>query len=239
MFVGIDPGLTGAAAAVGRDGGLLWVIDMPTRAKGGRIRSEVCPLQLTELLTQHIAPGVSQGVHGVVEKISARETDRGKILSIASLIHSAAIAEGVLAGLGCQVLSVEPLTWKRAMGLIKAGKAGALSQARRLFPSAPLDLGKHHNRAEALLLARFCWLQHVDPKTGQLRGSVERITGDSSASDCSVMGEPRVKAENPATERVEAFGGVSAPRREAVKRSQQKKGQKRKVEEEDLGVLVL
>lgn len=232
MFIGIDPGLTGAAAAVDQQGALLWVLDMPTRAKGGKVNREVCPIQLRELFAPHVAPGV----HAVVERISARATDQGKILSIASLVHSAAIAEGVLAGMGCQVQTAEPLTWKRAMGLIGAGKAGALTQARKLFPAAPLDMGKHHNRAEALLLARFCWLQHVDPKTGMLRG---RITGDSSAADSEVMGLPMGEPENATTAIVERSTAISALGREEVRQVQQKRGRTGRGEEDDLGVLVL
>ncbi|MGH2928174.1 MAG: hypothetical protein ACRDL8_08225 [Solirubrobacteraceae bacterium] len=49
---------------------------------------------------------------------------------------------------------VTAATWKRALGL-GPDKHAALHKARLLFPTAELGLAKHHNRAEALLIAHW------------------------------------------------------------------------------------
>jgi hypothetical protein len=49
---------------------------------------------------------------------------------------------------------VQPRVWKAHYGL-KSDKAASLTTARALYPSAPLNLAKHHNRAEAVLLAHY------------------------------------------------------------------------------------
>jgi hypothetical protein len=51
-----------------------------------------------------------------------------------------------------QALYDTPNVWKKAMGL-KADKEQARLRAMQLFPTAALRRKKHHNRAEALLLA--------------------------------------------------------------------------------------
>lgn len=51
---------------------------------------------------------------------------------------------------------VAPIRWKKALGLGKE-KYESLAKARELFPEAPLHLKKHHNRAEALLIAYYAW----------------------------------------------------------------------------------
>jgi hypothetical protein len=53
---------------------------------------------------------------------------------------------------------VTPQRWKRFYGL-GSNKGDCLRVARELYPSAPLTLAKHHNRAESLLIAR--WAQRT------------------------------------------------------------------------------
>lgn len=51
-----------------------------------------------------------------------------------------------------------PGIWKRKMGLIGKDKSHSLKKAKNLFPRCSLDRKKDHNRAEALLLARYMQL---------------------------------------------------------------------------------
>jgi hypothetical protein len=46
---------------------------------------------------------------------------------------------------------------------LKSDKSGSLDRARLLFPTADLLRRKDHNRAEALLLARYGWQRRTAP----------------------------------------------------------------------------
>ena len=68
---------------------------------------------------------------------------------------------GILATLGLAHTRIRPGVWKRALGL-SGDKEQARLRAMQLFPGADRRLRKHHGRAEALLLAWYCWqLGHV------------------------------------------------------------------------------
>ena len=49
--------------------------------------------------------------------------------------------------------TIRPVKWKRLQGLVKKDKEAARLKAQRLFPWASLKRKKDHNRAEALLIA--------------------------------------------------------------------------------------
>ena len=49
--------------------------------------------------------------------------------------------------------TIRPVAWKRAQKLMKQGKEAARMRAQKLFPRASLKRKKDHNRAEALLIA--------------------------------------------------------------------------------------
>ena len=58
VYLGIDPGLSGAIALVNDDGRLVMVEDMPTTARGnGRVRHEVDAGGIAHLLRSHAAAG--------------------------------------------------------------------------------------------------------------------------------------------------------------------------------------
>jgi hypothetical protein len=79
---------------------------------------------------------------------------------------------GILGALGLAHTRVRPVVWKQALKLGKDKEAARL-RAMQLFPRADLRLKKHHNRAEALLLAYWGWQQR--------RGGVE--TGPAQCLD--------------------------------------------------------
>lgn len=49
--------------------------------------------------------------------------------------------------------TIRPVKWKKSQGLIKQDKEAARLRAQKLFPNASLNRKKDHNRAEALLIA--------------------------------------------------------------------------------------
>jgi crossover junction endodeoxyribonuclease RuvC len=71
-----------------------------------------------------------------------------------SLGHSLGVIHGVMGALCIPWQPVTPSVWKKAAGL-SSDKEAARAQASKLFPDMELHRIKDHNRAEALLIARY------------------------------------------------------------------------------------
>jgi hypothetical protein len=147
IYIAIDPGLTGAIAAIDdqaqlvlcadlpviRNHKLAWIdgnglVDLLMRCRAGR------PAQITVERTQ---PMPGQGV--------------------SSTFTTGVVLGSILAA--CQRIAmplhlVTAAVWKRGMGL-DSSKAVSLDRARLLYPAASLARVKDHNRAESLLLAEY------------------------------------------------------------------------------------
>lgn len=146
--IGIDPGLSGAVAFV-PDSGAARVVDMPTApySKTGFVKRALDLEALARLLEPYAG---SARVY--LERVSAFPGQGvGSMFSLGMSYWGAA---GAAVAAGLPVTLVEPKAWKAYFGLTK-DKGEALTLARRLFPGAELHLAKHHNRAEALLIAAY------------------------------------------------------------------------------------
>lgn len=160
LFLGVDPGLSGAVAMLTELGELWMVEDMPTIARGrGKVRREIDAAALSRLL----APHASDVAMGCVELVAARPGQG--VASVFSLGHSLGAAVGVLASLAVPLVMPTPATWKKATGTDR-DKELARAAAVRRWPSAPLGRKADHNRAEALLLAAYAMSQHATGSTG-------------------------------------------------------------------------
>ena len=147
LYLGIDPGLTGAIALVNADGTLFAVEDLPTTARGsGRVKRELDAAGLVHLLRPHAA----DIAFGLVERVGAMPGQG--VASMFSLGHSTGVLDGILAALGIPHRVVTPATWKK-LAELPADKALTLSAARRRWPGASLTRVRDHGRAEALFLA--------------------------------------------------------------------------------------
>src|SRR5260221_6646590 len=161
-IAGIDPGVSGALAVIDTDGNHLVVVDIsdiPTL--GDAARRDVDDLSLIGCLKDF------RRDHAYVEIVRAMPSLPGADGERRSMGAVSAFKFGFVAGQirtcvrGCKVpfTLVEPVRWKRATGLKGGleGKEQARQTAIRLFPDAhgALNLKRHHNRAEALLLARY------------------------------------------------------------------------------------
>jgi hypothetical protein len=107
---------------------------------------------LAQLLRRFIPAGESAIV--VVEAVRAMGGQNNAVQTQFSLGRTLGAIDGVLDVLRLVPAMVEPQAWKRFYGL-KSDKSASLDTARALYPDAPLKLAKHHNRAEALLIAHF------------------------------------------------------------------------------------
>lgn len=172
IIIGIDPGLTGALALITAQG-VQAILDIPVmvrsqsrvRKKDGQMRdkitNQVNASALTEILREWTAGADKTEIHVYIEKCQAmpgkiKGSDKAQSSAgTFSLGLSAGIVEGVVAARGLPHTLVHPATWKAAMKLNGKDKNEVRAHAIRLYPAASLHRVKDHNRAEALLIAKY------------------------------------------------------------------------------------
>jgi len=160
--IGIDPGLSGAIAMVGPRGlaNMADIPIMPRATTGATVKNQVNAAALAALLREWHHDLDRNEMHVVIEKVSAMPSfSKGErkpqgSASTFSLGLTAGIIEGVVVALGFSHEIVAPSTWKKAMKLTSS-KNETRAAAQRLYPGAPLTRVKDHNRAEAIMLARY------------------------------------------------------------------------------------
>lgn len=157
IVLAIDIGLTGALAAVDRRGSAQ-VRDLPTTPDGERRR--LCGRGLLSLVREFIPAGEAGLI--VIEDVRPRPMGNAgrhgnTMHSQGSLMRSRGIVEAVVDVSRLQLRAVQPQSWKRHFGLIGKDKGDSQDVARTLYPGlvSQLKLVKHHNRAEALLIAHY------------------------------------------------------------------------------------
>lgn len=151
-FLGIDPGVNGACAVLTDAGTYITAFDMPTViANKSSNRQMVDAYGLANVL-RDVLHDCQGELTAVVENVNAMP-DQG-VASVFAFGKSYGIILGVLAALGVSVELVSPVRWKKHYALGRE-KDQSRELAIRMWPLAPLNLKKHHNRAEALLLARW------------------------------------------------------------------------------------
>lgn len=140
MYIGIDPGKTGAMAVLDDKGNYINVLDFGQEGLMSTLINYAPAVKFAYLEKVHSMPG-----QGVVSTFSFGE--------------NFGWWQGVLGSLGIPYTTIRPQDWMKKYSLQKSSPSDkpGLSVARELFPGAPLSLKKHHNRADALLIARACW----------------------------------------------------------------------------------
>ena len=151
----IDPGLTGAVAAL-VDGVPDRMLDMPTVAVG--VRREVDAARLSAWIRGMRQLHRGAYVSACIELVHAMPSDGGS--SAFRFGESSGKAKAVLEALAIPYTRVDPPVWKRHFGLItpkgaKPDKDAARRLVLELFPELAPSLGKkkHDGRADAVLLA--------------------------------------------------------------------------------------
>jgi crossover junction endodeoxyribonuclease RuvC len=154
-ILGIDPGVTGAIAHF-LDGKLIEVVDIPFQQEGSRkTRKRINGKALRDLLHNRLDVGW-EPVEVYLEQ--AQSMPGQGVSSTFNYGRTTGIIEGVLFGIGrFNIKKVMPARWKRQLGLIgnTSQKNTDLLKARALYPHAPLELKKHHNRADAILIGHY------------------------------------------------------------------------------------
>ena len=150
--LGIDPGSSGAVALLGVNGKPIMVFDVPTvlAYKSSKTRRMLDANGLTRNIKRMLIP--HPATIAVVEDVRAMPGQG--VSSMFSFGKSFGIALGVLAALEISTELVPPERWKKHFRLGR-DKEQARALAARLYPTVELELKRHQNRAEALLLARY------------------------------------------------------------------------------------
>tara|TARA_R110000850_G_scaffold233967_1_gene358798 strand:- start:3508 stop:4041 length:534 start_codon:yes stop_codon:yes gene_type:complete len=164
----VDPGATGGIAFLDPWSWELELHDMPTSIEGGKARTVIDRLSLAQLL----APPADTRLIAVVEKVHARPND-GAVQAFAFGQGYGALLLAVEAH-GYELHEPTPAVWKKHFGLAghkNLTQAQMKNMSRTLaikrFPNAAeaMKLAKHHNRAEAALLALY-GVEKIFPKLG-------------------------------------------------------------------------
>lgn len=157
IVIGVDPGITGAIAAVCNKRGLLAVSDLPICSNGlttGRLLRWLDVEKLDGILREWSAlfDFAGEDVRAVLERPIAMPGQQ--IATAASSFDMQGAIRAVLTMRGYPLEFVTPNEWKRYYRLGKA-KSEARATAFALYPQAPVTRAKDDGRAEAILIARY------------------------------------------------------------------------------------
>jgi Holliday junction resolvasome RuvABC endonuclease subunit len=150
MYLGIDPGFTGAWGLIDHHGAYQSCGDMLNNGK--HILSRAVHGEITQAIDRQDLQGVIEFVHSMPAQGVASSFKFG-------MAYGAAIA--IMERLHCPWHMVTPQKWKKDLGLT-SDKNLSLDMARELWPTAPLTRKKDNGRAESLLMAE--WLRRQDTK---------------------------------------------------------------------------
>lgn len=147
LTLGIDPGISGAWALLEGNGAYIATGDLPIIRDGklGWVDAEALVHDLSWISAGKPMFATVERVHAMPGNGSQAAFSQGATLG--SLLAA-------LQTLRCSIALVTPQSWKKAMGL-SSDKNASLDKARLMYPAASLDRKKDHNRAEALLIARY------------------------------------------------------------------------------------
>jgi crossover junction endodeoxyribonuclease RuvC len=155
-ILGIDPGVNGACAIVSDGGQYISAFDMPTvLANKSSNRQMVDAYTLATTLRHALADSRGEMV-AVMEQVNAMPGQG--VSSMFAFGQACGTVRGVMAALGISLELCPAARWKKHYG-IDRDKERARELAIRMFPLASLPRKKDHNKAEALLLAR--WYQQT------------------------------------------------------------------------------
>ena len=161
VFIGIDPGVSGAIVMVNKMGKIVDWYDMPYKAiatkqkKKGFGNSITDSNGLSKILWNYDG---EDSAFGIIERITPWPGIHATING--TMMHSRGVCEGVLAALGIPFVTVPPQTWKRYYGLLKTTKSESLVCCKiQLDWWTPMMRGnkklRHTNRAEAALIGNY------------------------------------------------------------------------------------
>lgn len=162
IFVGIDPGLGGALAVLWPDTSHVVFHDVPTLQNSKKPNRR--DYDITAMDSLLLALSLEKNIHVGIEAVSFMPGRAGDGRVRIGAASAGLIGKGFGIWLGLLVARrvpytvIQPATWKRnLMAGMPKEKSASILRAKQLFPKvwSELTLVKHHNRADALLLAEY------------------------------------------------------------------------------------
>lgn len=152
FILGVDPGLSGAAAILNPDvtprSGLRWnVIDLPVVGEGTQRR--INAPELRDFLMRF------EPHHAFIEL--ATVMPKQGIASSGRYMRAVGAVEAIISALNIPITFITPQTWKKHYKLKGSDKEASRALALRLHPDASALLARKidHNKAEAMLIAGY------------------------------------------------------------------------------------
>jgi crossover junction endodeoxyribonuclease RuvC len=166
VYIGIDPGVTGAVAyiASGQLAGEVTVADTPTimMTTAGKRRRQHDEHGMADILrsARSISGGDAIAYIEWAQPFAARDEEgrpRQGVVSMFSYGDGFGLWRGMLVGLAIPYVKVRPQEWKRWMLRGQGGRDKNVSRAvaQQLFPLCDFGRKKDAGRAEAALIAEY------------------------------------------------------------------------------------
>lgn len=156
IYLGIDPGITGAVAIITKKGKIK-IFDTPaTKIKKGKSnRNEYLPVEMSNLIKRIINKYGVQKCHLAIEKVHSMP--KQGVASTFSFGRGYGIWLGIIAALNISSSDITPQEWKKEIMKGMSDKDAARIKAQQLFPKYAhlLNLKKHIGRADSLLIAEY------------------------------------------------------------------------------------
>jgi len=159
IYVGIDPGKTGAIAILSRFGGLLHAEPLPYIADDLDVRGVICGV--LEVVRGAMLDGSSVSVHVAIEKVASRP-GQGVSSVFRFGLDTGKLHGAVLAQMDWALHTPTPQTWQKvAGGPTKGDKAITAAWVARLYPTAPIIPKRcrvvHTGVTDAIGIAYWLW----------------------------------------------------------------------------------
>jgi crossover junction endodeoxyribonuclease RuvC len=156
VFLGIDPGSTGAVALINGDAPPAFWDTPVVHIKSGKKTKTEMDAAAAAILLSDIGRDYSDSLFVTIEKVSSMPGQG--VSSMFAFGKNFGTWLGILAALKIPYQQVPPVTWKKSImfGMPKE-KDSSRVKAMELYPVSARDLYliKHHGRADALLLAEY------------------------------------------------------------------------------------
>ena len=156
LIIGIDPGISGSICFF-QDGKIVEVVEMPTMTEGKKNKKQVNGSQIFNEISEKIKKLDKKEIKVVIEQVSAMPGQG--VTSMFNFGQSFGILKGICSAMQLPMYFVRPAKWKKYFNLINSEKDASRTRAIEIFPyfSSQLSRKKDSNKADAILIASFCY----------------------------------------------------------------------------------
>ncbi|MBD1167872.1 crossover junction endodeoxyribonuclease [Pelagibacterales bacterium SAG-MED06] len=156
LIIGIDPGISGSICFF-QDGKIVDVVEMPTMTEGKKNKKQVNGSQIFNEISEKIKKLDKKEIKVVIEQVSAMPGQG--VTSMFNFGQSFGILKGICSAMQLPMYFVRPSKWKKYFNLINSEKDASRTRAIEIFPyfSSQLSRKKDSNKADAILIASFCY----------------------------------------------------------------------------------